>query len=513
MTQAVVGKPGAKKAIDVPWFTFHTHHDDGTPTGFPERGWPRIVAFAEKMLLVPKGVGAKTPFILRPWQVDILKQMYPTPSELEARGEDTHRPRQGLISLPRGNGKTGLAAVLALYALYMDEVEAPQVLVVASDERQAGHVYRAAKRMIETSPQLAARTHFYSDRIVVPQVDGEMRALPADVGALQGWDPTLMIVDEMHVVTEEVWEAVTSASGKREESLTLAISTPSDTVESVMWKLVQWGREEDHDPDEFVFIEYNAPADCALDDEDAWKEANPALDDFLQRDALRSQLRTIREPAFRRYRLGQWVGGDNAWLEFGMFEKTAQSKPVDGRQKVVLAFDGSASGDATALMGCTVEAAPHLFRIGIWENPNDERWRVPRAEVLAAIDEAFERYNVVELAFDPWGWRTEFETVAKKHGKRKVIEWNTAWKQRMAPATDRAYALISEQRMTHEPDERVTAHFQNCVATSSALGDIVHKDKKSSPRKIDAAVAGIVALDRAGHHFARPAGSRTGSWT
>src|SRR5690606_35651691 len=123
----------------------------------------------------------------------ILKRLYPTAAEGK-------RPRQGLVSLPRGNGKTGLAAVLALYSLFMDEAEGAQVLVVASDERQAGHVYRAARRMIETSPQLADRTHFYADRIVVPQTDSEMRALPADEGALQGWDPTLMIVDELHVV-------------------------------------------------------------------------------------------------------------------------------------------------------------------------------------------------------------------------------------------------------------------------------------------------------------------------
>src|SRR5690606_27501405 len=130
------------------------------------------------------------------------------------------------------------------------------------------------------------------DRIVVPQTDSEMRALPADEGALQGWDPTLMIVDELHVVNELVWEAVTSASGKRDESLTLAISTPADNTESIMWKLVQWGREETTTDDELVFIEYGADPKCEIDDEDAWKEANPALDDFLHRDALRAQMRT-----------------------------------------------------------------------------------------------------------------------------------------------------------------------------------------------------------------------------
>lgn len=60
-----------------------------------------------------------------------------------------------------------------------------------------------------------------------------------------------------HVVTEEVWEAVTSVAGKRPESLTLAISTPASSPDSVMWRLVEHGRAGT-DP-AFYFKEYGAP--------------------------------------------------------------------------------------------------------------------------------------------------------------------------------------------------------------------------------------------------------------
>jgi len=498
----MAGRPGPKAAITAEPLDFST-----TANPNWERGWPRIVSFAEHFLKVPKGAGAKEPFRLRDWQIDILKQMFP------AASDGVRRPRQGLISLPRGNGKTALAAVLAVYALFADEEEGAQILIVASDERQAGHVFRAARRMIETSPELEKRCHFYNDRIYVPHTDSELRPLPADVGALQGWDPSLMIVDELHVVTEDVWEAVTSATGKRAESMTLAISTPADNTDSVMWRLVEWGRSLEPDDEDFVFIEYGAPAGCEIDDEAAWYEANPALGDFLFADAIKAKQKTLREAAFRRYHLGQWVGQEGTWLEFGMIQQIADRDRVVGpKEKVVLAFDGSASGDATALIGATVEEEPHIFTVAVWENPSDPRWRVPREEVLDKIDEAFATYNVVELAFDPWGWRTEFDGLAKKHGKKRVIEWNTAWKARMAPATDRAYALISEHRCTTDGNATLETHFGNCVATPSALGDIVHKDKKTSPRKIDAAVAGIVALDRAAHHQ-KSAGSRVRSFS
>lgn len=488
----MAGRPGPKAAITAAPLDF---------SDAPARGWQRIVWFAEEYLKVPTGTGAKSAFVLRPWQIEILQRMFPTAGE-------RLRPRQGLISLPRGNGKTTLAAVIACYALFADEEEGGQILVVASDERQAGHTLRKVRRMIETSPRLLEQTHIYSDRLHVPHTDSEMRALPADEGALQGWDPSLMIVDELHVVTEKVWEAVTSAAGKREESLTLAISTPSNSTDSIMWKLVQMAREG-VDEGELEYIEYSAPDGCDLRDEGAWAEANPALDDFLHRDALRTQVRTIREEAFRRYRLGQWVGSENTWLRPGTWKALFQPKLIGRREKVCLAFDGSSSGDSTVLVGCTVGPDPYVFVVGMWESTG-AGWRVPREEVSNAVAEAFKRYNVVELACDPWGWQTEIQSWAKKHGERKVIEWNTAHAARMAPATDRLYELIQEEKVHHDGDERMARHFDNAVAKNTNLGDLISKDKKGSSRKIDSAVAAIVAVDRAAYHTNKPA--RVGSF-
>jgi phage terminase large subunit-like protein len=442
---------------------------------------------------VPKGTGAGAPFRLRPWQLDIVKEVFPQ------RGA---RPRQALVSMPRGNGKTGLAAVLALYGLFADGQEGAQVLTVASDERQARHVFNACRRMIELDDRLSERVQVFQDRIYVPHTDSTLAPLPAEPAALQGWDPTLVIVDELHVVTEAVWEAMALAAGKRETSLTLAISTPAADTESIMWKLVQYGREHPDDRS-FVLVEHAAPDGCAMDDEAAWKAANPALGDFLHIDALRATLKTTRAPSFRRYRLGQWVGQVDRWLPWGAWNPLADlEREVKWRERIVLAFDGSASGDSTALVGCTMDG--HLFVVGLWEHPADDpRWRVPREAVDAAVADAFHKYDVVELACDPWGWRSEIEAWAKRHGQRRVIEWNTGAAQRMAPATDRLYQAVASGTVTHDGDDRMAAHVGNCVAKATPLGDLVSKDKKGSPWKIDAAVAAIVAFDRAAWYTQR----------
>ena len=467
-------------------------------SGLPSGRGERRIRFVEQYVVTPKGVGALEPMTLRPWQQEIVA------------GAFAEGIRTALVSLPRANGKTALAAALAVAELFVGPPSA-EVLVVASDQRQANIALRMAKRMIELSPELAERAQIFSDKIVVPHSDATMIALPADPGALHGWDPSLLIVDELHVVSEAVWEAVTSVQGKRPESLTLAISTPSTSPDCVMWRLIEHGRRGD-DP-AFFLREFQAPDGCATDDEAAWAEANPALDDFLSRDGLASARRTLREPVFRQLRLGQWVSGSESWLPFGSWDAlAAPEREVSDRTKVVLAFDGSASGDSTALIGCTVGDDPHLFVVGLWENPGDPRWRVPRAEVDNAVDVAFSRFDVLELAADPWGWRSEIEAWASRHGEKRVLEWNTAAANRMAPATDRLYAATQEQTVTHDGNKDLSSHVAHCVAKRTPMGDLVSKDKKGSPRKIDAAVGAIIAFDRASFHTNKPTKRRAVSF-
>lgn len=461
-----------------------------------KRDYRRVAAFALEYLKVPKGTGALEPFRLRKWQRnDIVKTFYPPTGK---------RPRQGVVSMARGNGKSGLAAVLALYGLLADGVQGAQVLVVASDDRQARIIFNAARRMVELDPRLAEQVQIFSDRLYVPHTDSAMMPLPSEPGALQGWDPTLVVVDELHVVNRAVWEAVSLASGKREESLTLAISTPADSVDSVMWSLVEYGRANSYDKS-FRLIEYAAPNGCDIWDREAWAAANPALNDFLHADAVAATIRTSSEAAVRRYRLGQWAGRKDQWLPWGRWEELADhDREVNDDEAIVLAFDGSASGDSTALIGCTV-ADGHMFPIALWEAPEDNpRWRVPRAEVTAAVAQCFVLLNVVELAADPWGWRSELEQWQADYGEKRVTEYNTGYRKRMAPATDRLYAAVLEGRVSHDGDADLSRHFQNTVAKSTPMGDIVTKDKRGSVHKIDGAVAGIVAYDRAAWHLANP---------
>jgi phage terminase large subunit-like protein len=466
-------------------------------------GWPsgrakRRERFIGEYLITPRGHGAGEPFNLRPFQREIVA------------GAFAPGIRTALVSVPRANGKTMLAAALGISELFVGAPSA-EVMVVASDQRQSAITLKYAKRMVELNPLLAERVQVYADRLYLPENDATLLPLPAEPGALHGHDPSLLIVDELHVVTQAVWEAVTSVSGKRPESLTLAISTPASSPDSIMWTLVEHGRAGT-DP-AFYFREYCAPEGCAVDDRKAWRIGNPALacrDPFLSEDGLEAARKTIRESVFRQLRLGQWVTGVESWLPWGAWDTCAVQRTIQPRERVVLAFDGSASGDSTALVGCTLDG--HLWIEGLWENPGDLRWRVPRESVSNAVDIAFAKYDVAELACDPWGWRSEIEAWAQRHGEKRVVEWNTAHGQRMAPATDRLYQACVTNTVTHDGDPRMAAHIAHCVAKPTPMGDLVSKDKRGSPRKIDAAVAAIVAYDRAAWHATNSTRKRTRSF-
>lgn len=450
----------------------------------------RVVKFAAGYCQIPKGQGAGSPFRLRPWQREILRGIMP------AKGR---RPRQGLVSLPRGNGKSTLGALLALYALLADDVASPQVLVCAADLRQASIIFNAARRMVETSPELSARVRIYSDRLVSPLNDGVLMPLPSDPDALQGWDPSLCLVDELHVVGRDTWEAMILASGKRPESLVLAISTPPANPDSIMRDLAVLARSEP-DPS-FYFREWTSDLSHPLDCAHCEKASNPALGDFLSPDALASVRRTSREASYRRYRLGQWVEtSEDSWLTPEAWKACEDRREIEDGSPVVLAFDGSYSGDATAIVAVSVEQVPHVQPVQIWEPGGRPDFRVPIADVEEALRAACRRWTVVEVACDPFRWQKSLQALQAEglpmaeHGQQRA---------RMTPATQSLTEAVLNREVTHSGDRVLTRHVLNARVTDDHTGVRLHKLDKHSEYKIDAAVCAVMAHSRARHYAAQ----------
>lgn len=158
-----------------------------------------------------------------------------------------------------------------------------------------------------------------------------------------------------------------------------------------------------------------------------------------------------------------------------------------------MAFDGSISSDATALVGMTVEDA-HLFVLGVWEHDGTEEWEVPRHEVHAAIEDAFDLFDVAAFQCDTAYWLQEFHDWQKLYGEKKVLDF-TMSNARMVPAVQELYAAIKDGQATHEDHPVLNRHVSNAITHETPRGVTIKKQSKDSVHKIDLAVAACMAND------------------
>jgi phage terminase large subunit-like protein len=462
---------------------------DGSPLplAIRRRRSAAVARFARDYIVVPRGHGARKPLRLRPWQRELVAGVW----------DGRPRPRLAGWMLPRGQGKTSLTALLALYELLCG-AEGANIVVAACDERQAGICLRQAQRMVELHPALSRRVQVYADQLTVPARGASFQVLPAVAKRLEGLDYTLAIIDEAGRVDREVFEVVALASGKQRASLVLAIGTPGpELADTVLGGLRQYTAEH---PDDSLTVwrEHSAagfehhPVDCRH----CWYLANPALGPggFLAEDGLVACLPPkMRESSFRRARLCQFVNQlEDAWLPPGAWAACADpTRSIPDGADVVVAFDGSFNADCSVLVAATVDERPHVELVELWEPAGGQ---VPVVDVEAAIRAACRRWRVLEVAADPFRWARSLQLL---DGEGLPVGEYPQSPARMQPATARFYEAVVNGGLTHSGDSRLARHVGNAVLREDARGARLAKERRDSPRKIDAAVAAVMAHDRA----------------
>ena len=399
------------------------------------------------------------------------------------------RPRTGYIQVARKNGKTRLAAHVALVEACRKERR--HVYAVSDSERNLNSsMIRELRDIIGASEHLRDSIHIFKNHIEVPETGSFIETRPNKFSASQSINPHLVLFDEVHLQRgSELWDGMQMAGAARADFLLLGITTPGYDLTGLAHGLYQSAKAGD--PTLYSRI-FEADPAADIDDEDAWRQANPCFDRPGFAEALRFDRARLPEHEFRRYRLGQWTATDQAWLPYGAWAACAAAGrpfPPPGT-RVWLGFDGSYSGDSTALVGVTEDA--HVFVVGCWENPGRPGWRVPRDRVKETVAEAFETWKVVELLCDPPYWAAEIAEWAACWPDR-VVEFPTFSRAKMAPACTAFYSAVLEQALSHDGDSRLARHVSNAVVKTSPLGDYITKADKDSPAKIDLAVAAVIA--------------------
>jgi phage terminase large subunit-like protein len=151
--------------------------------------------------------------------------------------------------------------------------------------------------MRDRSPSLASRVRKFVSSVAVEETHSKMVPLGADADVLDGLNPHVVIIDELHAHrTRAVLDVMDSATGARREPLLVMITTAGTDRTSVCWEQhayaerVLAGTIEDDS-----LVCYIATIDEGDDwrDELSWRKANPNLGitvkpDYLERRAAKA---------------------------------------------------------------------------------------------------------------------------------------------------------------------------------------------------------------------------------
>jgi len=463
------------------------------------------IQFAEDFGIVTKdSVAGKAgdPLVLRDWQKTLVEHIF-------AHDQHGLRHRVNLIGMPRKSGKSALGSVLALYALIVGP-KGGEVYSVAAEKEQARIVFADARKIIEASPELSALTKLYRDAIEMPELGSVYRVLSAEAYSKEGLNPHFVLFDELHAQpNRELFDVMSLAMGSRGSLATLVaittagVKTDSTGHDSIAYSLYQYGqkiaRQEIQD-DSFFMAWWEDDGDWR--DEDTWRRANPGFGDLSDPADFVSAMRRTPESEFRTKRCNQWVSSQLSWLPTGAWEACEADFTPSPDDEFVLGFDGSFSGDATVIVGCTIpkENQPaRLFLVKSWEkdlNKHDDSWRVDIAEVEQTLIEFCAQHpKVREIACDPHRWQRSMQILADRG--LPIVEWPSSSPARMVPACAKFFDAVMEKRLEHDGNGLLARHLDNAVVKTDRLGPRIVKENRDSPRKIDAAVAAVLAYDRA----------------
>ncbi len=336
----------------------------------------KVCLFFTTYLVYPEGEHVGKPFKLEEFQRNFLLSIYDNP----------HGTHTAILSLGRKNGKTTLAAgILLAHLVGPEAVQNSQILSGAQSRDQSAIIFDLASKMCAMSPKLTAlvRIQPSGKRLIGLRKNVTYRALSAEAKTAHGLSGKLIFIDELAQVvgpTDKFVEALTTSQGAYSESLLITISTQAPTANDM---LSTWIDNQQNAPDPRVVCHvYAAPDDCALDDREAWKAANPGLGIFRSMADVERQIKVAmdmpaNEPAVRNLILNQRVEAESPFIPRSVWEANGDSPGDKPEGKVWAGLDLSSVADLTAFVAVDSTGGIHptfwLPKEGLAEKARKER--------------------------------------------------------------------------------------------------------------------------------------------
>jgi phage terminase large subunit-like protein len=285
---------------------------------YDERAAQKAAEFFPRHLRLTTGEWANKPFNLQPWQEhDIVRPLFGWKRE-----DGTRRYRRCFVWVARKNGKTELAAGIALLMLLGDAEPAGEVYSIASEGDQARIVFEKAAMMVAYSGTLSGRIECLKHSIYVPSLNASFKALSGKPQGKHGLNMSGLIGDEVHEwKSGDLYTFIHDSCGTRRQPLEMMISTAGvkGTHGEEVWKECEAILAGDVEDDETLVVTYAASAEDDWKQESTWRKANPNYGETVKEDSFLADFNRARqtprlENDFKRYRLNMWTEQMVRWL-------------------------------------------------------------------------------------------------------------------------------------------------------------------------------------------------------
>ena len=476
-----------------------------------------------------KGTWAGRPFELIDWQEQIIRDLFGVLKPNGYRQFNT-----AYIEIPKKQGKSELAAAVALLLLCGDGEERAEVYGCAADRNQAKIVFDVAVDMVRFCPALSKRVKILESqkKITYLPTNSSYQVLSADVANKHGFNTHGVIFDELHTQpNRKLFDVMLQGSGDaRMQPLYFLITTAGNDTNSICYEVHQKaidiaeGRKVDPT---FYSVIYGAAEDEDWTDPKVWKKANPSLGITVGIDKVKAACESAQqnpgeENAFRQLRLNQWVKQSVRWMPMDKWDACAFPVSEDDLEGRICygGLDLSSTTDITAfvLVFPPLDEEDKYYVLPYFWIPEEtldlrvRRDHVPydlweRQGTLMTtegnvvhygyiekfIEQLGERFNIREIAFDRWG---AVQMVQNLEGMGfTVVPFGQGFKD-MSPPTKELMKLVLEEKIAHGGHPVLRWMMDNIFIRTDPAGNI-KADKEKSTEKIDGAIATIMGLDRA----------------
>lgn len=288
---------------------------------FPYRFDParadRFYRFAERLRHY-KGEWAGTFIRLQPYQKFRLGSIF---GWVHVKTE-LRRFRTAYNEIPRKNGKSLEAALVALYVSFFDGEPGAEGYCVATKREQSKIVWGDCKRLVLSSG-LRSRITVLQANLHREDTASKLEPLGADHDSTDGLNPSLIVNDEMHAQKDRgLLDVMETATGARQQPLNFQITTAGDDIISPCGDQHDYATKIlDRVIDDETFFAFIAHADDTDDWtlERTWRKANPnygisVKPEDLRALAVKAVHMSAAVNAFKQKRLNLWVNSSAPWL-------------------------------------------------------------------------------------------------------------------------------------------------------------------------------------------------------